>query len=40
LRGLIQSKIKLGHWKERLMADPMLLMDAYLARTQGASFGI
>lgn len=40
LRGLIQSKVKLGHWKERLMANPLLIMDAYLARTQGGVFGI
>jgi len=40
LRGLIQSKVKLGHWKDRLMANPMLVMEAYLARTQGGVFGI
>jgi NAD(P)H-nitrite reductase large subunit len=34
LRGLIQTKVDLGDWKERLMADPHLVMDAYLARTQ------
>ncbi len=40
LRGLIQSKVRLGHWKERLMANPLLIMEAYLARTQGSVFGI
>ncbi|MGI9407133.1 MAG: NAD(P)/FAD-dependent oxidoreductase [Hyphomicrobiaceae bacterium] len=40
LRGLIQSKVKLGHWKDRLVANPLLVMEAYLARTQGSSFGI
>ncbi len=39
VRGLIQTKVKLGHWKERLMEDPLRVMDAYLARTQGSSFG-
>ena len=34
LRGLIQTKVRLGPWKERLMANPHLIMDAYLARTQ------
>ena len=40
LRGLIQSKVKLGHWKDRLVENPMLVMEAYLARTQGGVFGI
>ena len=34
LRGLIQTKVDLGEWKDRLMADPHLVMDAYLAQTQ------
>ncbi len=34
LRGLIQTRVRLGDWKERLMANPHLIMDAYLARTQ------
>jgi len=34
LRGLIESKVKLGHWKQRLVDDPMRIMDAYLASTQ------
>ena len=34
IRGLIQSKIKLGGWKERLMKDPTRIMEAYLANTQ------
>ena len=37
LRGLIQTKIRLGPWKERLMADPHLVMDAYLDRTKGVA---
>ena len=34
LRGMIQSKLKLGKWKDRLMHDPMRLMEAYLGVTQ------
>ncbi len=34
LRGLIETKIDLGKWKSRLMADPTAIMDAYLACTQ------
>lgn len=39
VRGLIQTKVRLGHWKDRLMQDPLRVMEAYLARTQGSSFG-
>jgi NAD(P)H-nitrite reductase large subunit len=35
LRGLIQTEVPLGKWKDRLMADPHLVMHAYLERTQG-----
>jgi hypothetical protein len=34
LRGLIQSKLKLGKWKDRLMQDPTQIMEAYLGSTQ------
>ncbi|MDJ0778970.1 MAG: FAD-dependent oxidoreductase [Gammaproteobacteria bacterium] len=34
LRGLIESKIDLANWKDRLMADPTAVMEAYLASTQ------
>ncbi len=34
LRGLIQNKKKLGVWKERLMEDPHLIMDAYVGLSQ------
>jgi len=34
LRGLIESKIDLSAWKERLMANPTAVMEAYLACTQ------
>ena len=35
LRGLIQTEVPLGAWKDRLMEDPHLIMHAYLERTQG-----
>ena len=35
LRGLIQSKIDLGPWKERLMANPHKLAEAYVACSNG-----
>lgn len=34
LRGLIESKIDLAKWKDRLMADPTVVMEAYIASTQ------
>ncbi|MBL1142395.1 MAG: NAD(P)/FAD-dependent oxidoreductase [Proteobacteria bacterium] len=34
LRGLIQTKLKLGKWKDQLLKDPTLIMEAYLANTQ------
>ncbi len=34
LRGLIQTKLKLGKWKDHLMEDPTRIMEAYLANTQ------
>ncbi|MCB1754594.1 MAG: NAD(P)/FAD-dependent oxidoreductase [Gammaproteobacteria bacterium] len=37
LRGLIQSKTRLGVWKQRLMKDPMRIMEAYLAMAQAQS---
>ncbi|RME36023.1 MAG: NAD(P)/FAD-dependent oxidoreductase [Gammaproteobacteria bacterium] len=37
LHGLIQSRLPLGVWKERLMQDPTRLMEAYLACTQSLS---
>lgn len=39
IRGLIQTGTRLGQWKERLMKDPHRVMEAYLVRTQGGSFG-
>ncbi|MCK5498343.1 MAG: FAD-dependent oxidoreductase [Gammaproteobacteria bacterium] len=34
VRGLIQSQVKLGTWKDKLIEDPSQFMSAYLARTQ------
>jgi NAD(P)H-nitrite reductase large subunit len=31
LRGLIQTGVALGEWKEKLKADPQLIMEAYVA---------
>ncbi len=38
LRGLIESKIHLGDWKNRLMQDPTAIMEAYVACTQELSY--
>ncbi|NCF38443.1 MAG: FAD-dependent oxidoreductase [Gammaproteobacteria bacterium] len=38
LRGLIESRIHLGEWKQRLMQDPTAIMEAYLACTQELSY--
>ena len=35
LRGLIQGRFRLGKWKQRLQNNPLQLMEAYLAATQG-----
>ncbi|MBN8442543.1 MAG: NAD(P)/FAD-dependent oxidoreductase [Thauera sp.] len=34
LRGLIHGRVKLGPWKERLLAAPLQFVDAFVARTQ------
>lgn len=34
LRGLIQTRLKLGKWKDRLLRDPALIMEAYLGATR------
>ncbi len=38
LRGLIQSKTRLGKWKDKLCQDPTRIMEAYLASTQAVGF--
>ncbi|MFM6985657.1 MAG: NAD(P)/FAD-dependent oxidoreductase [Hydrogenophaga sp.] len=35
MRGLVEGQVRLGEWKDRLLADPTRLMDAYLAAAQG-----
>lgn len=41
LRGLTQSRIKLGAWKDRLLHNPLALMQAYLATAQAqAAWGL
>ena len=37
IRGLIQTRVALGPWKERLMRDPLQVMDAYLDCTRRRS---
>jgi len=32
MRGLIQTKVPLGPWKQKLMSDPHLIAEAYVAR--------
>jgi NAD(P)H-nitrite reductase large subunit len=34
LRGLIHGQVRLGDWKERLLANPLAFVDAYVARSQ------
>jgi NAD(P)H-nitrite reductase large subunit len=34
MRGLVEGQISLGEWKDKLLADPTRLMEAYLARAQ------
>jgi NAD(P)H-nitrite reductase large subunit len=38
VRGLIQTKTRLGKWKDRLIEDPTRLMEAYLGSTQAVGF--
>lgn len=41
LRGLIQSRVKLGAWKDHLRRNPLALMEAYLATAQAqAAWGL
>ena len=38
LRGLIQSELHLGIWKDKLVNDPIRIMEAYIASTQEIGF--
>jgi NAD(P)H-nitrite reductase large subunit len=35
MRGLVEGQVPLGPWKDKLLHDPTLLMQAYLACAQG-----
>jgi NADPH-dependent 2,4-dienoyl-CoA reductase/sulfur reductase-like enzyme len=35
MRGLVEGQVRLGGWKDKLLHDPTLLMEAYLATAQG-----
>ncbi|MCG8354557.1 MAG: NAD(P)/FAD-dependent oxidoreductase, partial [Kiloniellales bacterium] len=35
IRGLVQTGVPLGAWKDRLLEDPHQVMHAYLERTKG-----
>ena len=37
MRGLVEGQVSLGAWKDKLLADPTLLMEAYLANAQAQS---
>jgi NAD(P)H-nitrite reductase large subunit len=37
MRGLVEGQVHLGTWKDKLLADPTLLMEAYLANAQAQS---
>lgn len=38
LRGLIQTGLPLGRWKDRLIKDPTRIMEAYLGTTQAIGY--
>ena len=38
LRGLIESGIELGPWKQRLMEDPTRIMEAWIGATQAVGY--
>ena len=35
VRGLIQTQLHLGSWKDHLLRDPTRVMEAYMGATQG-----
>jgi NAD(P)H-nitrite reductase large subunit len=37
MRGLVEGQVRLGEWKDKLLQDPTLLMQAYLANAQAQS---
>jgi NADPH-dependent 2,4-dienoyl-CoA reductase/sulfur reductase-like enzyme len=40
LRGLIQTRLHLGKWKQRLQQDPTRFVEAYLGVTQGVGSNV
>jgi hypothetical protein len=34
LRGLIEGRVKLGPWQERLLQQPLRIREAYISRAQ------
>jgi len=36
MRALIQNRVHLGHWKDKLLQEPTLLAAAYVASVQPA----
>jgi NAD(P)H-nitrite reductase large subunit len=40
LRGMIQTGLHLGIWKDRLMRNPLNLTEAYVAATQGVGLAV
>jgi NAD(P)H-nitrite reductase large subunit len=40
LRGLIQTRTRLGEWKDELLRDPMRIKEAYLARASAQASGV
>ncbi len=40
LRGMIQTGLHLGVWKDRLMRNPLNLTEAYVAATQGVGLAV
>jgi len=37
LRGLIEGRVRLGPWKDRLLREPLRITEAYLAGAQAAA---
>jgi NAD(P)H-nitrite reductase large subunit len=37
LRGLIEGRVPLGPWKDRLLKEPLRITEAYLSRAQAAA---
>ena len=37
MRGLIQTGLRLGDWKDKLMTHPQRLTEAYVATSQGVT---